>query len=189
MLVLPLAAGLGQRHVDRADDAGLVVTRPPARRVLPTVVIATAWFVARVRYAVWAVVALGAVGILNWMWLVVEASTGRRTLVVDFMQTANPIYRGVVCPVAERCDRERARCRWLRRVGRAWWPSWPFGAGARCLPARRTRGARPRSDTDWKRNRDARQHLAYPWSDRGAVAGVRCRGGLRRRRWERCPQR
>ena len=27
------------------------------------------------------------------MWLVVEASTGRRTLVVDFMQTANPFYR------------------------------------------------------------------------------------------------
>lgn len=61
--------------------------------VLPTVVIAAAWFVDRVRAAVWGVVALGAIGVANWVWLVVEASTGRRTFVVDFMLTGNPVYR------------------------------------------------------------------------------------------------
>ena len=33
------------------------------------------------------------VGIFNWLWLVAEASTGRRTLVTDFEATANPVYR------------------------------------------------------------------------------------------------
>ncbi len=93
VLVLPLAAGwINATWIAQTMQGWW----SPGRQlvvVLPTVVIATAWFVARVRQALWALVALGAVGILNWMWLVVEASTGRRTLVVDFMQTANPIYR------------------------------------------------------------------------------------------------
>ncbi len=39
---------------------------------------------------------LGAVSVtsaLNWWWLVAEASTGHRTLVVDFFETAAPLYR------------------------------------------------------------------------------------------------
>jgi hypothetical protein len=42
---------------------------------------------------VWPVAVLGAMGLANWMWLAVEASTGNRTLVVDFFDTANPVYR------------------------------------------------------------------------------------------------
>lgn len=37
--------------------------------------------------------ALGLVGAVNWSWLAVEASTGRRTLIVDFAATAAPPYR------------------------------------------------------------------------------------------------
>lgn len=37
--------------------------------------------------------ALGGVGVLNWLWLAVEASTGRRTLIVDFSETAAPAVR------------------------------------------------------------------------------------------------
>ena len=33
------------------------------------------------------------IGALNWLWLVVEASTDRRTLIVDFQDTASPWYR------------------------------------------------------------------------------------------------
>lgn len=40
-----------------------------------------------------ALVAATLLGTLSWLWLVVEASTGRRTMVVDFFETANPWYR------------------------------------------------------------------------------------------------
>ena len=30
---------------------------------------------------------------VSWLWLVVEASTDRRTLIVDFESTANPLYQ------------------------------------------------------------------------------------------------
>ena len=61
--------------------------------VLPAAVVAVAVFADRFAAPLW--LALGGcfAGVFNWMWLVVEASTGRRTLVVDFEQTANPVYR------------------------------------------------------------------------------------------------
>jgi hypothetical protein len=61
--------------------------------VVPLLVIAVAWWVAHARRVVPVLVALGAVGAWNWVWMVIEASTGRRTLVVDFFATSNPIYR------------------------------------------------------------------------------------------------
>jgi len=33
------------------------------------------------------------IGTANWLWLAVESSTGRRTLVVDFAETSAPFYR------------------------------------------------------------------------------------------------
>jgi hypothetical protein len=42
-----------------------------------------------------AVAALGALGALNWVWLVAESSTGRRTVVYDFAATAAWPYRAV----------------------------------------------------------------------------------------------
>jgi hypothetical protein len=40
-----------------------------------------------------AIAAASAIAIFGWLWLVVEASTRRRTLVVDFRDTSNPVYR------------------------------------------------------------------------------------------------
>jgi hypothetical protein len=68
----------------------------PGRQIvvaLPALVLAVAWWVGRVRAALGLVVALGTIGLVNWAWAVFEASTGRRTLVVDFFETANPLYR------------------------------------------------------------------------------------------------
>lgn len=39
--------------------------------------------------------ALGLVGASNWAWLAIEASTGRRTLIVDFAETAAPGFRAL----------------------------------------------------------------------------------------------
>ena len=61
--------------------------------VLPVVVAAVALLAHRSRAVYWASVAGCAVGVFNWLWLAVEASTGRRTLIVDFEETANPLYQ------------------------------------------------------------------------------------------------
>lgn len=61
--------------------------------VLPAVVLAVAWWIGRLPRLAWVVAGLGVLGAASWLWLVVEASTGRRTLVVDFFETTNPLYR------------------------------------------------------------------------------------------------
>jgi hypothetical protein len=64
--------------------------------VLPCAVLAIAWWAAQLRpVAARLVAACGAVGAFSWMWLVIEARTDRRTLVVDFMDTDNPIFRAL----------------------------------------------------------------------------------------------
>ncbi len=61
--------------------------------VLPVVVVAVACLVSRHPVLLRLALVGGGVGIFNWLWLVVESSTGRRTLVTDFEATANPVYR------------------------------------------------------------------------------------------------
>jgi hypothetical protein len=62
--------------------------------VLPLVVVAIAGLVDRHRRALLpALVVASVLATGSWLWLVVEASTGRRTLIVDFMETAGPWYR------------------------------------------------------------------------------------------------
>ena len=61
--------------------------------VLPVVVVAVAVEVGRFARLLWPVLAGCAVGIFNWLWLVVESSLGHRTLVTDFEPTSNPLYR------------------------------------------------------------------------------------------------
>jgi hypothetical protein len=61
--------------------------------VLPAAVVLIAQLVDSHRRLQAAAVAGSVVGALSWLWLVFEASTGRRTLVVDFFETANPWYR------------------------------------------------------------------------------------------------
>jgi hypothetical protein len=61
--------------------------------VVPCLVLAVAWWAARSRLVRALVAATAAVGVVAWAWLVTEVLTGRRTLIVDFVQTANPLYR------------------------------------------------------------------------------------------------
>jgi hypothetical protein len=61
--------------------------------VVPCLVLAVAWWAGRVPAVRPWVVAAGVVGAVNWMWLVVEVLRRRRTLIVDFEATSNPIYR------------------------------------------------------------------------------------------------
>jgi hypothetical protein len=68
----------------------------PGRQVVvvaPLAVIVVAMAVDRLP-ALAPVLAVGTVlGALTWLWTALEAATRRRTLVVDFEQTANPWYR------------------------------------------------------------------------------------------------
>lgn len=68
----------------------------PGRQVVPVVpliVIAIAASVADSRLLRAAVVGASALAFAGWIWLAVEASTGRRTLIVDFRDTGWPWYR------------------------------------------------------------------------------------------------
>ncbi len=68
----------------------------PGRQVvvmLPIVVTAAAMLVERFRVLRLPLLVGCCVGVFNWLWLVAEASTGRRTLIVDFEETANPLYQ------------------------------------------------------------------------------------------------
>jgi hypothetical protein len=93
LLVLPLAAGW-------ATATWVALTMHgwwwPGRQVVvvvPCLVLAVAWWAGRVpAMRPWLAVA-GVVGAINWGWLVVEVLDGRRTLIVDFEATANPLYR------------------------------------------------------------------------------------------------
>ncbi len=61
--------------------------------VLPLAVVAIAAWADGSGRRLAAVVTGTALGALTWLWLVWEASTGRRTIIVDFEQTAAPWYR------------------------------------------------------------------------------------------------
>jgi hypothetical protein len=62
--------------------------------VLPLAVIATAWWVDRVPSVRPVLIALAALGLGFWSWLLIEALTGGSSfsLVVDLERTANPVY-------------------------------------------------------------------------------------------------
>lgn len=61
--------------------------------VLPVVVVALATFVDRRPALFRILMGLSVLAAINWFWLVVEASTGRKTLIVDFTETTSPLYR------------------------------------------------------------------------------------------------
>lgn len=61
--------------------------------VLPLAAVGIAWLLGRSPWLVPVAAVAGALGAVNWVWLAVEASTDRRTLVVDFMETAALPYR------------------------------------------------------------------------------------------------
>lgn len=61
--------------------------------VLPLVLVVVAALVDQHRRLLKPFVVASALGVASWVWLAVEASTDRRTLVVDFDETTNPWYR------------------------------------------------------------------------------------------------
>ncbi|MDQ3915851.1 MAG: DUF4131 domain-containing protein, partial [Actinomycetota bacterium] len=68
----------------------------PGRQVVvvaPLLVVAIAAWAGASRRRLGAVAALGAAGICAYVYLTVEALAGRLTVVVDFFETANPLYR------------------------------------------------------------------------------------------------
>jgi len=92
-LVAPLAAGW-------ATATWVALTMHgwwwPGRQVVvvaPCLVLAVAWWAARAR-AVRSLLAVAAAwGVVLWGWLVVEVLRRRRTLIVDFEGTRDPLYR------------------------------------------------------------------------------------------------
>ena len=68
----------------------------PGRQVVvivPLVALLVARLVDDQRPLRWYAAVAGAIGAMNWVWLGVEASTDRRTIIVDFFETAAPGYR------------------------------------------------------------------------------------------------
>ncbi|CAN5896656.1 hypothetical protein BH23ACT10_BH23ACT10_02990 [soil metagenome] len=61
--------------------------------VLPAAVLVMAWWLDQHERARRLFVGVGAIGVVAWLWLAFEASTGRLTLIVDFFDTTNPWYR------------------------------------------------------------------------------------------------
>ncbi len=62
--------------------------------VLPCLVLATAWWVGRAKPVLPWLVGAAAVGMLAWGWLVIEVLRDDLRLIVDFIETSNPLYRG-----------------------------------------------------------------------------------------------
>lgn len=61
--------------------------------VLPCVVLAVAWWLDRARRVLPVLAVSAVMGLASWLWLVTETLRGQRTLIVDFYETANPLYR------------------------------------------------------------------------------------------------
>lgn len=97
LVVVPLAAGW-------ATATWVALTMHgwwwPGRQtvvVVPCLVLVVAWWAGQLplhrAWRAWSLGVAGVVGAVGWLWLVVEALQRRRTLIVDFEATANPLYR------------------------------------------------------------------------------------------------
>ncbi len=63
--------------------------------VLPVALLLIGSWVGRSGRRLWLAAGLGALGVVNWSWLAIEAMTGQRTLIVDFVETGAPGYRAI----------------------------------------------------------------------------------------------
>ena len=116
---------------------------------LPVAVVAVALLVSRFAALLWPALGGCAVGLFNWLWLVVESSTGRRTLVTDFEATSNPIYRAwrVLLPDHRNFDSASVTLTLVWALGLAAAGAW---AAIRARPGpsrRRSPPVRPRKST------------------------------------------
>jgi hypothetical protein len=93
LLVAPLAAGWATATWAALTMHGWWWPGRQVVVVVPCLVLAVAWWVAQARWARPLLAATAAFGLVAWAWLVAEVLSGHRTLIVDFEQTANPLYR------------------------------------------------------------------------------------------------
>ena len=93
LLVSALAVGWLNATFVALTMHGWWVPRRQVVLVLPLATVAVAWLVDRWSVLMWPVAVAGVVGAANWLWLAAEATTGRRTLIVDFAATSAPAYR------------------------------------------------------------------------------------------------
>ena len=63
--------------------------------ILPTAIIAMAILAEKFKIWRWFIYLGGISGVTAWLWLAFEATTDRRTLVVDFYETSYPIYQAL----------------------------------------------------------------------------------------------
>ena len=63
--------------------------------ILPTAIIAMAILAEKFKAWRWFIYLGGISGVIAWLWLAFEATTDRRTLVVDFYETSYPIYQAL----------------------------------------------------------------------------------------------
>ena len=113
LLLVPAVAALAARRPRGAAPLGLTLLAGwlmatfvaltmqgwwfPGRQVvvvLPAAVLVVAWWAGGGRRRVAAVLALGAAGLLTYVWLLVEGLAGRVTWAADLQTTINPLYRG-----------------------------------------------------------------------------------------------
>jgi hypothetical protein len=92
-LLLPLATGWATATWIALTMHGWEWPGRQVVAILPLGVLAIAIAVDHRRRWLPPLLAAGLVGAAGWVWIVVEATTGRRTLIVDFADTANPWYR------------------------------------------------------------------------------------------------
>jgi hypothetical protein len=92
VLAAPIAVGWLNATFVALTAQGFWVPGRQIVVILGCTVIVVAWWVARVR-AVRLLTALGLLGIVSYLWIVVETSVGQLWLIVDWFKTANPFYR------------------------------------------------------------------------------------------------
>jgi hypothetical protein len=90
----------------------------------------------------WLAVA-GVVGALNWGWLVVEVLDRRRTLIVDFESTANPVYGALRALLPD--YRSPGLDDWVRQA--LWLAALALAAALALRPRRRRSSAPDRTPT------------------------------------------
>lgn len=101
--------------------------------VLPLAVIAIAKLVDGRDALTRGLIGASTLAIANWLWLVVEASTGRRTLIVDFTETSSPAYRlwSQILPDHRRFEAVDIwmTVAWIAIIATACWLAWRSAPG------------------------------------------------------------
>lgn len=93
VLALPLAAGWLNATYLALTMHGWWWPGRQVVAVLPAAVLAICTWAGSAK-RLWTTAALGVIGIFNLAWLFVQGRRGQLTMVVDFFDTTNPVYRG-----------------------------------------------------------------------------------------------